>query len=576
MIARNAVDNTVDVLTASDEEERLRAQVKKLFQQLDSAEQEFQGKEEALRQAIGLLTVLSRPAVELEVRTLIDRLGQEVRKGGPPSTLTQLVTDIKEIIVLDDQVLFEDEVPAHPIQKISSADQPERTSGAHDIRQKVSSHDDDLAERQAPHLTASAVRSAPSKRVESKPNRERESAPVLAAPRQEPSRPTAFPAVGVSRAESELEEKLRAVFTALLERFHAEGQKGLSDKIVAARITLTEHGLLHRLADVRLQFADLLECYQASHETERARLEEVLKEFIGRLVEIEKNVVASLLENHKETMADNARFTERLEGQVVNMQEVAQSKDLEAIRKAVATQTDRMRTAIQAKREADTALAAAFESRVHTLEKQLRDANRQLSSMTERAYHDPLLDDVYNRMAFNEKLKQELAGFDRYRQPVSLLLFDLDRFKQVNDTHGHHAGDHVLRTLATRVKLALRAPDFFARFGGDEFALIMPNTTLAGAVIVAERLRALTCDTTFTYEAHTLQLSLSIGVATARTGDTIETIVERSDQALYVSKENGRNQVRTEDELPPPPPSTLDKMIGFFAKKLPFRKGKHE
>jgi diguanylate cyclase len=327
---------------------------------------------------------------------------------------------------------------------------------------------------------------------------------------------------------------------------------------------------------VRLQLADLLEHYRNLHEGERARLEDILKELISKLAEIEKNVVAGLLASHQEAMAGNAEFAERLEGQVAGMQEVAQLKDLDAVRKTITSRTERMRAVIEAKREVDAEMSAAFEAKVRHLESRLHDANSQLSSMTERAYHDPFLEGVYNRFAFNEKLRQELLRFGRYQHAVSLILFDMDRFKQVNDVYGHQAGDEALRTVAARVKPILREPDTFARFGGDEFALILPNTSLHGAVTVAERLRVIVCSSTFLYETHELQISLSMGVAAARAGDSLETLLERADRALYLAKEQGRNQVRSEEELPSSQPSALDKMVGFLAGKLSLGKGREK
>jgi diguanylate cyclase len=543
MVARNAARNGVDALSPAGEVERLRDQVKKLFHQLDAQEHEFHDKEEALKQAIGLLLVLSRSAVGEEVHSLLDRLGREIKKDEQyPVTVKTLVTDIKDRI--SQEVQNSQEVS--PSQLVQRSEPP--SSMLLPTR-------DGEAFRKNPQPGKSDV--------------------TLSSPGPKASEVPASVALPIVQ-ERELEEKIRALLSSFLAPLQIEGQKRLHDQIAVVKMMLAEGGLLHRLADVRLQFREVLEGYRNFHNTERSRLEEVLKELVGKLAEIEKNVIGGLLENYKETMADNTQFVDRLEGQVVGMQEVTQLNDLDSVRRAITLHSERMRAAIQTKRDADTALSAAFESRVRSLERQLRDANRHLSTMTERAYHDPLLDGVYNRLAFNEKLQQEIDRCQRYQQDVSLILFDMDRFKQVNDTYGHQAGDLALQTLAVRVKAALRAPDFFARFGGDEFALILPQTALPGAVIVSERIRKLLHHTKFLYETHELQVSLSLGVASLHAEDSPESLLGRADQALYLAKENGRNQVRTEEEIPSPPPSTLNKVVDFFSRKLPFRKGRGE
>jgi diguanylate cyclase len=233
-----------------------------------------------------------------------------------------------------------------------------------------------------------------------------------------------------------------------------------------------------------------------------------------------------------------------------------------------------MHAAVQAKREFDQKQTAAFAATIQHLEHRLRDAHQQMDGLARRAYYDVLLDGVYNRLAFTEKLEQEVAQFRRYRHPFSLLIFDLDHFKQINDTYGHQAGDQVLKTLATRIKYLLRAGDFFARYGGDELVQILPHTPLSGAALVAERLCNLVRKTTFTASNCPLQLTLSIGIATICGDDTAEALMARADQALYLAKEQGRNQFRTEQVLPTPSPapSKLSGILGFLGKARPGKK----
>ncbi len=154
---------------------------------------------------------------------------------------------------------------------------------------------------------------------------------------------------------------------------------------------------------------------------------------------------------------------------------------------------------------------------------------------------------ISNRRRFNEELDAEIQRADRYERPLSLLLFDLDDFKGINDANGHPVGDKVLVQLSKIVAKQLRASDLLARLGGDEFAIIAPETPSGGAdsmeaVTIAERVRA-------AVEAHDFgierEVTLSVGVTEYVPDDDHASIVQRADDALYLAKERGRNQVCT-------------------------------
>lgn len=551
MLSQKSDKNDTETIALAAEEDRLRKQVKKLIRQLDSLEEEFSSKELALKQIVGLLMVLSKTAVDQDVARLLDQLGREVKKGVHPPTLERLLDDIKARVAQE-----EDHPAVAQPQAAALAPRTERPSAPPAPKPEqptaVSTSSPEAAKDKGKTLWGKTGwrKSTPG-------------TPETPAPAQ-PAPPDVHAA--------DLEEKIRAILCAMLDHLYIEGQHRLSEQIAQTKAVVTEGALLQRLAAVQQQLVDLLDHYRQIHEAERTRTEEVLKEFISKLVEIEKNGVHSLLANHQESMSDNAQFANRLEDHVSGLQEVAQLKDLTAIRQTISDRADRMRAAIQTKREFDTMISAAFEEKVHRLERQLHEANQQLSNMAQRAYHDVLLEGVYNRIAFNEKMQQEIAQFQRYHHPVSLILFDVDHFKQVNDTYGHQAGDHVLKTLATRVKHALRASDFLARYGGDELVIVLPHTPLSTAAMVAERLRTLAHHTRFSYDSEDITISLSLGVATASTQDTVETCLERADQALYLAKARGRNQMRTEEEVTHPAPSALNQMLGFLGKALPFKK----
>lgn len=167
------------------------------------------------------------------------------------------------------------------------------------------------------------------------------------------------------------------------------------------------------------------------------------------------------------------------------------------------------------------------------------------------------LSGVANRKAFDDRLRLLMGQFKREAEPFSLILSDLDHFKWINDTHGHQAGDHVLTQLGVLLQKYVRAGDFVARYGGDEFAVLMPRTDLETALQVASRLRAEVTRNGFDVGIRSEQTAItaSLGVGTVRGGDTIELLFERVDKALYDSKHRGRNQVQSQaaDDSDPPP-----------------------
>ena len=171
----------------------------------------------------------------------------------------------------------------------------------------------------------------------------------------------------------------------------------------------------------------------------------------------------------------------------------------------------------------------------------------------ENAYHEEIyrlttvdgLTQTHNRRYFLEQIDREVSRARRYRRELSLILFDIDRFKNINDTYGHLAGDYVLTQLSTVVKGKIRREDIFARYGGEEFAITLPEIDGPGAVAFAEKIRRVIEKAPFRFEDTPIQVTVSIGIASLSQehGDSTE-LVKHSDDKLYEAKESGRNCVR--------------------------------
>lgn len=170
----------------------------------------------------------------------------------------------------------------------------------------------------------------------------------------------------------------------------------------------------------------------------------------------------------------------------------------------------------------------------------------------EAQYHEEIyrlmtidgLTQIHNKRYFEEVLEREVSRAVRYGRMFSLIFFDIDHFKQVNDTYGHLAGDAVLRRLGTLVRTRVRRDDVVARTGGEEFAVILPEVGLEGAVGLAHKLRALIEESIFEFENTRMDVTISLGAAAWREGMTSgEELVKAADDKLYEAKNSGRNRV---------------------------------
>lgn len=176
---------------------------------------------------------------------------------------------------------------------------------------------------------------------------------------------------------------------------------------------------------------------------------------------------------------------------------------------------------------------------IATRKKELEGANQTLKTLS----RTDSLTSLHNRGFWEENLILEFLRCQRNQRPSSLILFDIDHFKEFNDTHGHQAGDQVLRVVAALLKSLCRTTDTAGRYGGEEFGIILPDTNSEQALVFAERLRSKIHATAVAWETESLSVTISIGISEFATDmRSHQDWIEKSDTALYAAKERGRNQ----------------------------------
>jgi diguanylate cyclase len=221
-------------------------------------------------------------------------------------------------------------------------------------------------------------------------------------------------------------------------------------------------------------------------------------------------------------------------------QHAAKMKAISADLAAVERGSDEANAAVATAMDKILAANTELQQRLEAAEKQLAVQAAEIKAHESEARTDSLTG-LSNRRAFDDELKRRLCEFERKGTPVTLVLLDIDFFKKFNDTHGHQVGDEVLRTVAKTLRAQAREMDLPCRYGGEEFAAILPATDAAGACVVAERIRKAVEASTTTCEGKSLKVTCSLGLSQSRSADDSAKVIRRADDALYKSKEAGRN-----------------------------------
>lgn len=281
---------------------------------------------------------------------------------------------------------------------------------------------------------------------------------------------------------------------------------------------------------------------------ERRELEEFLKQLTDRLNHVNERI-HGVRDLQGQSFQSGNDFGRMVQNSVEDLQaSVRDADDLGTLKSQVLEQLDTIVTHLEGHGQKSAEQHAIMEQTMTALNDRLRELEREGEALTNRLKEErnqalvDALTGIANRLAYDERITAEYTRWKRFRQPLSLLVWDVDFFKRVNDTYGHKAGDKVLKVVAERLSSQVRETDFFARYGGEEFVMLMPGTAAAAAIEVADKLRASIESTEFHYRQQRVNITLSCGVSEFQPNDTPERVFERADSALYRAKELGRNR----------------------------------
>ena len=191
-----------------------------------------------------------------------------------------------------------------------------------------------------------------------------------------------------------------------------------------------------------------------------------------------------------------------------------------------------------------------LEARLNASKQEINELQENLEAVRNESLTDPLTQ-LANRKFFDNTLEAAIADARAKSEPLSLMMTDIDHFKNFNDSFGHLTGDQVLRLVANSVKQNVKGQDTAARYGGEEFAIILPNTVLRSAIVVGDHIRRAVMTKELMKRStgeHLGRVTVSIGVATLHKNDTAQSLIERTDVCLYAAKRHGRNRVMSETD----------------------------
>lgn len=287
---------------------------------------------------------------------------------------------------------------------------------------------------------------------------------------------------------------------------------------------------------------------QRAHvQREKLELENLLLTMTSRIDEITSHF-NSEMEERNVARDDTETLNQLVTGEVEHLRSEAEAaSDLTMLRMRLKERLERIVEHVQEFRAREEIRVRSYRDRVQRMRERIAALERESRSLQETLREEQrlamldALTGIPNRAAYDDRMEQEFKRFKRFRRPVSLLAWDIDRFKAINDAYGHKAGDKVLRVVGQHLAGHVRDTDFVARYGGEEFVMLLVGTTAEEALVVADKIRLEIAQLGFHFHGKPVRVTTSCGTTMFTDEDTPDSVFDRADRALYAAKKAGRN-----------------------------------
>jgi len=325
--------------------------------------------------------------------------------------------------------------------------------------------------------------------------------------------------------------------------------KDITKRLGSIKRQLDKGVTISKWASMLNEISDVATEIQMKISRERLDIEEFLKQVTGRLKDLDSYIQGSK-EHRSQAWMHGSALGEAVKNEMQNLVSNAnEAEELDELKSQIQTRLAKIEEHVNGFRETEKTHHRNADEDVQRLMLRLNELESESQNLKARVQKERMqaqidtLTGIANRLGYDHRIAQEYARWKRFHNPLSLVVWDVDHFKSINDDYGHAAGDKALKTIAKLLADRVRETDYLARYGGEEFVLIMPGADTKSAKSVAEELRKAVAESGFHFKGKPVSITISAGIAEFIEGDNATAVFERADKALYAAKEAGRNQV---------------------------------